>query len=225
MENKIEFLDKIKNMLKIRKEDFIAWKVASETCDPFKVLIATLLSQNTTDKNALKAYQRLEEKIGVKPEKLASTSIEEISDAIKVAGLYKAKARAIREIARIILEKYQGDLRNILNLENAREKLLSLPRVGEKTADVLLLMLAGKETIPVDTHIRRVSLRLGIASGKDYSSIQKSLMEYFRGEDFLEVHLYLIALGRTYCKSRRPLCEKCPLINECKYYLSKRHNG
>ena len=213
----IKIVDKIREKIKIKEEDFVVWKVAKETNDPFKILIATLLSQNTTDKNALKAFWRLEEEIGVEPEKLAFASIKKIGKAIKIAGLHRIKAEAIKELSQIILKEYQGDLWRLLKSENSREKLLSLPRVGNKTADVLLLMLIGRNVIPVDTHIRRIALRLGVSNQNSYTSIQRGLMKFFKDENMLELHLCLIALGKTYCKPRKPKCNECPLADICKY--------
>lgn len=88
--------------------------------------------------------------------------------------------------------------------------------VGPKTADVVLLFSANKPTIPVDTHVNRVSKRLGLAPAKgDYEDIRLSLQSIFNPEDYLSVHLLLITLGRKYCKARRPLCQKCPVNKYC----------
>jgi len=195
--------------MEIRKEDFTA--LASK--DPFEILIATILSQNTNDRNSLAAFNELRNKIGINPDSLSRAEEEEIADAIRIAGLYRTKARAIKEIAREIREKYGGDFRRILSLENPREELLKLPKVGEKTADVVLLFSGCMNTFPIDTHVRRVAKRLGLSSGS-YEEIRRDLMGLFKGK-CLEAHLLLIQLGRKHCKARKPLCNECPVRNLC----------
>jgi endonuclease-3 len=195
--------------MEIRKEDFTA--LASK--DPFEILIATILSQNTNDRNSLAAFNELRNKIGINPDSLSRAEEEEIADAIRIAGLYRTKARAIKEIAREIREKYGGDFRRILSLENPREELLKLPKVGEKTADVVLLFSGRMNTFPIDTHVRRVAKRLGLSSGS-YEEMRRDLMGLFKGK-CLEAHILLIQLGRKYCKARKPLCNECPVRNLC----------
>ena len=220
---KSSIIKAIKQTVDLKIEDFVAWKIAKDTNDPFKVLIATILSQNTTDKAAILAFYDLEKGIGVDPWKLKNTNLDKISKLIRVAGLHFTKAKAIRKLSEIVIEKFGGDIKRVLtkDLETARKELTALPRVGKKTADVLLLMLANKPVLPIDTHISRVALRLGISDRKDYDSVQLSLMEILENENLLEVHLYLIAFGRKICKARKPLCSKCPLNSVCKYYKSR----
>jgi len=101
-------------------------------------------------------------------------------------------------------------------LEEARKKLMEMQGIGPKTADVVLLFSANKPTIPVDTHVNRVSKRLGLAPANgDYEDVRLSLQSLFNSEDYLYVHLLLIAHGRKYCKARRPLCQKCPVNAYC----------
>lgn len=93
---------------------------------------------------------------------------------------------------------------------------MEMPGVGPKTADVVLLFSANKPTIPVDTHVNRVSKRLGLAPANgDYEEVRLSLQSFFNSKDYLSVHLLLISLGRKYCKARRPLCQKCPVNTYC----------
>ncbi|RLF15742.1 MAG: endonuclease III, partial [Thermoprotei archaeon] len=112
--------------------------------DPFQVLVITIISQNTNDKNTLRAYANLEAKGLVDPKSILEASEEELQEALKVAGLYRNKARKLKELASMVMEEYGGDLRRILDLplEEARAKLLALPGVGYKTADVVLLFCA-----------------------------------------------------------------------------------
>jgi len=102
-------------------------------------------------------------------------------------------------------------------LSEARKVLLSLPGIGPKTADILLLFCAGKPVLPVDTHVNRVSKRLGLVSldDKDYDSIRMKLEGLYAPEDYFAVHMLFIALGRKYCKALKPLCNLCPLNGLC----------
>lgn len=135
-----------------------------------------------------------------------------------MAGLYKGKARAIKQAAATILKKYHGTLQPVLSLphEEARKTLMEFPGVGPKTADVVLLFSANQPTIPVDTHVNRVAKRLGFAPPKgDYEAVRSALQSLYPPGDYLMVHLLLIAHGRQYCKALHPLCEECPINTYC----------
>ncbi|AEE93460.1 DNA-(apurinic or apyrimidinic site) lyase [Acidianus hospitalis W1] len=214
-----EIIERLRKTYKRDPKEYVAYDVWINFKDPFKVLIATLLSQNSTDKGTYKAFYTLEEKIGVTPDNLIKSSLEDIASCIRNIGIYRIKAERIKELAKIIKEKYNGDLNKILDKEpkEAREELLSLPGIGEKTADVVLLTCKGYPYFPVDTHIKRISQRLGIASGS-YEQISASLMRLFDPKDYLEAHHLLIAHGRNVCKAKNPLCEKCILNDCCEYY-------
>ena len=126
----------------------------------------------------------------------------------------RAKAKAIQTASKIILEKFGGNLNPILSLpiEEARKTLMEMPGVGPKTADVVLLFSANKPTIPVDTHVNRVSKRLGLAPAKgDYEAVRLSLQSLFQPKDYASVHLLLIAHGRKTCKAQKPQCQTCPV--------------
>jgi len=191
----------------------------------FETLIITILSQSTADVNTRRAFERLKERFDVKPEVLARARVEDIRDAIRSAGLYNMKAPRIKAIAKIIMEKYGGDLENVLRLplEEAREKLLELPGVGGKTADILLNFIGGYEVFPIDTHIMRVSKRLGLVREKaGYEEAREKLEEAIPGVDRRRVHFLLIQFGREICKAIRPRCEICPLTRLCEYYKGSR---
>lgn len=204
-------------------DDFAALKAYCEFRDPFQVLIMTILTQNTSDRNAIKAFNALKSKFKIKPEVLASASLDEIADAIKFSGMQHRRSRVIRAVSKFILDRLNGDLRSVfkLPLRDARNLLISMPGIGRKTADVILLMVGGMPTFPVDRHVERVSKRLGLVSmDADYEEIRSTLMSIFRPEDYLEAHLLLITLGRKYCRARKPLCSNCPVKKFCDYFLS-----
>jgi endonuclease-3 len=192
------------------------WALSKRT--PFETLIVTIISQNTAGKNTAKAFERLSKKFKITPEALAKADEKEIEDALRVAGLFRNKAKTIRKVSQIVLEQFDGSLDFVYStpFEEARRTLLTLPGVGPKTADVILLFTAGKPTIPVDTHVNRVSKRLGLApASADYEGVRMALQSLYVPENFLAVHLLLIALGRKYCKALKPICRSCPVNSLC----------
>ncbi|RLI43507.1 endonuclease III [Candidatus Bathyarchaeota archaeon] len=210
--------ERAEKILRTLRKTFKLPKWISSEREPFKTLITTIISQNTADINTARAFEKLSKRFEIKPEVLANAEIRQLEECLKVAGLYKTKAKTIRKISRVILEKFHGDLKSVLSLpfEEARESLMQLPGVGPKTADVVLLFCAEKPTIPVDTHVNRVSKKLGLAPANgDYETIRKSLQSLYNPEDYLAVHLLLISLGRKYCRARKPLCKQCPVNSLC----------
>jgi endonuclease-3 len=192
-------------------------KIASHG-DPFQTLVTTIISQNTADVNTRRAYENLSARFEITPKALADAPKSQIEACIRVGGLYQSKAKTIQAASRTILEKFQGTMQPILSmpLEEARRALLEIPGVGPKTADVVLLFSADRPTIPVDTHVNRVSRRLGLAlADGGYEMVRLSLQSLFEPKDYLAVHLLLIALGRKYCRAQRPLCAKCPVNVYC----------
>jgi endonuclease-3 len=184
----------------------------------FRTLIRTILSQNTNFRNEDRAFKELDRKIGVNPISLANSKLEDVINSIKSAGLYRNKAPRIIEISKIVSDKYHGDFSHILEkrLADAREELMTLPGVGPKTADVFLLFEGNKAVIPVDTHILRISKRLGIARKKaGYEEVRRALEGVFKIKDYLDAHLLLIQLGREICTARKARCNICPLNDIC----------
>lgn len=186
--------------------------------DPFKTLIATIISQNTSNRNTQRAFENLSKKFEINPETLAKAQIDQIEERLRVGGLYKNKAKTIKKVSQSIVEKFNGSLSSVLNLpfESARKALMQLPGVGPKTADVVLLFCANQPTIPVDTHVDRVSKRLGLApSNGNYEAVRASLQTLYLPQDYFKVHVMLIAHGRRYCRARNPLCTECPINIYC----------
>ena len=185
---------------------------------PFETLIATIISQNTADINTKRAFENLSKQFEVTPEMLASAEIVKLEACLCVAGLYKSKAKAIKSVSKVIVERFHGSLDPVLSLplDEARKTLLELQGVGPKTADVVLLFSARKPNVPVDTHVNRVSKRLGFAPlDSNYEAVRLNLQEVFEPNDYLALHLLLISFGRTYCKARKPLCDICPVNSYC----------
>jgi endonuclease-3 len=205
-------------ILQILRKTFTMPEWTTSNRDPFKTLIVTIISQNTAGRNTAKAFENLSKRFEITSEALANAEISQIEECLKVAGLYRSKAKAIKQTSKIILEKFHGNLKPILSLpfEEARKTLLQLKGVGPKTADVVLLFCSEKPTIPVDTHVNRVAKRLGLAPANgDYETIRKRLQSLYNLKDYLAVHVLLILLGRKYCRARNPLCKQCPVNTLC----------
>lgn len=181
----------------------------------YELLIATMLSAQTTDKRVnmvtsilFKKYPSLEA--------LRKANIDDIIKIIKPIGTFNKKALNIIKIASALESK--DDV-----VPNDRKFLESLPGVGRKTTNVVLSNLFQEQFIAVDTHVHRVSIRLGIAKKNDDVLVtEKKLYKYFKGCDFLRLHHQLVLFGRYFCKAKNPNCESCKLKNICKYYKDKK---
>jgi len=186
--------------------------------DPFKVLVRTIINQSTAEANTKRAYQNLSRKFTINPVALAEANVAEIEDALRVAGLYRNKAKVLKRVAELVLERFNGSLSFVhtSSIEDARKELMSLPGVGPKTADVVLLFSAQRSTLPVDTHVNRVSKRLKLASSSgDYETVRESLQKLYPAEEYFHVHMLFIALGRKYCKALKPIHSMCPIRELC----------
>ncbi|MCL2289031.1 MAG: endonuclease III [Candidatus Bathyarchaeota archaeon] len=208
----------VEEMLKILKQTVAVPNLVKVKSDPFGTLIITIISQNTADKNTATAFTRLKQRFQITPKILAEADHSQIEECIKPAGLSKNKTCTIQTASKIIHENYGGSLNTILVLpfEEARKVLISIPGVGPKTADVVLLFSAQRPTIPVDTHVYRVSKRLGIAPKiGGYEAVRLSLQRVFAEDDYLFAHQLLIGHGRQFCKANKPLCDSCPISGYC----------
>jgi endonuclease-3 len=184
----------------------------------YETLIQTILSQNTNDRNSEEAMRRLRKRYKINPRTLAKAPVGDLIRCIKPAGLYRSKAPRIKEASRIIEVRYGGRLTTVLDqpYEEAKEELMNLPGVGPKTADILLAFVAKNPVIPVDTHIARVSRRLGIArSNANYENVRSSLEALIPPRKRVRLHLSIIAFGREICRAPRPKCAICPVRRSC----------
>ena len=199
-------------------------KKARKTRTLFELLVATILSQNTNSRNSSRAFRNLLKRKLIHPKSIIEASMDEIRDSIKVAGLYNRKSIKLKELAQIFMEKdIEGELKQLLkeDVNRARGYLLNLPAIGRKTADIVLLFHYGKPVMPVDTHIARISKRLGFVPSKaDYEEIRKVLEEALEHDEekLLTMHLALISFGRKICSARNPKCKMCPVKTYCGHY-------
>ncbi|UCE34670.1 MAG: endonuclease III [Deltaproteobacteria bacterium] len=195
---------------------------------PFERLVSTILSQNTSREATVQGFENLRKRFQVVPAVLADAEVEEIKDCIKPSGLYNIKAPRIKQLARIILEEYGGDLNYFANLplDVARERLLQIPGVGYKTADVFLSIVCGRESFAVDTHIARIAKRWQmVADNAGYEHIRLAYEAVIPPEKRQAAHLCLIEFGRQICRARRPRCDMCPVYGECEWAAKSEHKG
>jgi endonuclease-3 len=189
--------------------------------DPFKNLILTVLSQNTSEVNCIRAYKGLSARFEVKPEILACAEEAEIREAIRSGGLYNVKAKRIKEISKAVLEKFGGNLTSILSLpkEEARTKFMELPGIGPKTADVLLASRHGYgQVFVVDTHMDRIAKRLGLVKpDANYEEIQAALKNFIPWDRGERVGGLFWLLAKYTCRAQNPRCHECPLVDICDY--------
>jgi endonuclease-3 len=210
--------ERAQKILQILSKEFGVPEISSSRSDPFQALVKTVLSQATNDRNRDRAYANLAKKYKIDPKALANADVKELEETIRVGGLYRNKARKIKELSKTVCTQFHGSLDFIFSepLEKSRELLMGIPGVGPKTADVVLLFVAEKPTVPVDTHVKRVSKRLGLAPLKaSYEGIRRSLESLYQSRDYLAIHLLLISLGRKFCRARNPVHKLCPVNALC----------
>jgi len=215
---KDEEAHRAQEILRILRAHFPVPQLSDIVSDPFKDLVRTIISQSTAEANTTRAYENLSRRLPMTAKALAEADVSEIEEALKVAGLYRNKSKVIRHVSSLILERFDGSLDFVYStpLDEAREKLVSLPGVGPKTADIVLLFSAKKPTLPVDTHVNRVSKRLGLVPSKaDYEKTRRGLQALYQPGEYFDVHMLLIALGRRYCKATKPLHAGCPVRKWC----------
>ncbi|MBM7654888.1 endonuclease III [Neobacillus cucumis] len=178
--------------------------------NPFELVIAVSLSAQCTDALVNKVTKSLFEKYKT-PEDYLKVSLEELQNDIRSIGLYRNKAKNIQSLCRLVLDEYNGEL------PMDRDELTKLPGVGRKTANVVVSVAFNIPAIAVDTHVERVSKRLGICRWKDsVLEVEKTLMKKVSKEEWSLTHHRLIFFGRYHCKAQNPQCPSCPLLELCR---------
>lgn len=175
----------------------------------YQLLIAVVLSAQTTDKSVNKISAKLFEAYP-DPKALASAEQDEVIEIIKTIGMYKTKSKNIIALAKELTERFQG------SVPDNYDDLISLPGVGRKTANVVLSVGFGQQRIAVDTHVFRVTNRIGIVKEKDVLKTELALMETLPQERWSEAHHSLIFHGRNCCSARNPRCEECIITDICR---------
>ncbi|MEJ5244759.1 MAG: endonuclease III [Bacteroidota bacterium] len=204
-------------ILDILSNEYPNVKIQLNFSNPFELLIATILSAQCTDERVNKVTPPLFEKYK-KPEDYVNVPIEKLEKEIFSTGYYKAKAKHIKEMSEMILKQYNGEVPSQL------EELIKLPGVGRKTANVVLGHCYNVPAIVVDTHVIKISNRLGFVSTKNAEIIERKLMELIPKEKWVIFTHYFISHGRKVCMARNPKCNECVISQHCKYYLENIKN-
>lgn len=182
-----------------------------ENKDPYKVLIRTILSQRTRDENTDQATDNLFSKYKDIYE-IADAPVEDIEQLVKCAGFYRVKAGRIKEVSRILIDQFGGKVP-----DNMKE-LLELPGVGRKTANCVLVYAFDLPAIPVDTHVHRISNKLGLVDTKTPEETEVELSKIIPRDLWILVNDLMVQFGQTICKPLGSKCEICPLTDLCRYY-------
>jgi endonuclease III len=193
-------------------------KIVARTEDPFVVLISTILSQRTRDEMTEKASLQLFAKYPT-VRALARAPLKSIVALIRPVGFYRTKAAQIRKVSHVLLDRFGG------RVPDTYEELLELPQVGPKTANCVLVYGYGEPRIPVDTHVHRVSNRLGLVTEKTPDGTEAALMRLVPKELWLHVNELFIRFGKEICRPIGPRCNDCSFRSFCRYYrtvVSKR---
>jgi endonuclease-3 len=181
-----------------------------EFTTPFELLVAVILSAQSTDAGVNKATRELF-RVANTPQKIAAMGAEKLEGYIKSLGFFRMKAKNVVETSRILAERYGGQV------PRSREDLEALPGVGRKTANVVLNVAFGEPTLAVDTHVFRVSNRTGLAPGKTPEEVEEKLLKVVPKEFMHDAHHWLILHGRYVCVARKPKCWECAVIQYCAF--------
>ncbi len=185
-------------------------KTELEYRTPFELLISVMLSAQATDISVNAATRHLYP-VANTPEAILDLGEEKLTEYIQRIGLYKTKAKHVIQTCRILVEQHDGAV------PQTREALEALPGVGRKTANVVLNTAFGQPTMAVDTHIFRISNRIGLAPGKNVLEVEKKLLKVIPKEFMLDAHHWMILHGRYICRARTPKCAECLIFDLCEY--------
>jgi len=191
-------------------QEFPEPRIELNFSNPLELLIATILSAQCTDKKVNEVTSKLFKKYR-SVEDYAKASIEQLTEDIKGVTFAAQKAKQIIKACKLLLDKHKG------SVPDTMEALTELPGVGRKTASVVLGSAFGIPAIAVDTHVLRVSNRLGIVTSDKPEEVEEALKRFFNKEDWIAVNLAMILHGRYICKAKKPLCDNCLLYNECQW--------
>lgn len=202
--------NRIDKIHKILKKTYPDVKTQLRYRNPFELLVATILSAQCTDKQVNSVTKDLFSRLQT-PADFAKAPLEMIEGLVRPTGYFRNKAKNIKNCARMIVTEYNAKIPDKL------EEMVKLPGVGRKTANVVLGAAFGTPGIVVDTHVGRISQRLGLTANKDPVKIEFDLMKIIPQKEWSDFSLQLIFFGRAICKARKPACTTCPLNDLCDY--------
>ncbi|HNR14249.1 MAG TPA: endonuclease III [Thermodesulfobacteriota bacterium] len=207
--------EKVKRIMPLLKKMHPHARCELDFTTPLQLLVATILSAQCTDKRVNEVTKSLFRKYPTARD-YAETALGELEEDIRSTGFFRNKAKAIQECGRMIVARFHGSVPSTL------EELITLPGIGRKSANVILGNAFGVPGITVDTHVFRVSRRLGLSQGKDAIRVESDLMEIVPQPLWTEFSHLLVFHGRYLCTARKPLCAQCLLTKECDYYQDQR---
>lgn len=178
--------------------------------NPFTLLVAVVLSAQATDKSVNLATRQLFE-IADTPQKMAALGEENLIPYIRSIGLYKNKSAHIIALSKMLIEKFDGQV------PDTREKLMTLPGVGRKTANVVLNVVFHQPTMPVDTHLLRIAPKIGLAEGSTPEQVENSLLQRIPSQYGQNAHHWILLHGRYVCTAKNPKCNECIISDLCKH--------
>ncbi len=201
-------------VIRILEKRYPDAKAELDHTNPFELLIATILSAQCTDVRVNKVTADLFKELK-SPEDYIFLGQEELGKRIKSCGFYNSKSKSIIGACEMLIDKFGGRVPETI------EELMELPGVGRKTANVVASNSFGVDAIAVDTHVFRVSNRIGLAKSDDVLEVEKQLMRMIDKDMWTKAHHIIIFHGRRTCKARNPLCGECPITEYCNYYKRK----
>lgn len=202
--------DRVRKILKILSKTYPDVKTALRHRSPLQLLVATILSAQCTDKQVNQVTPALFKKLRTAGD-FADVPLADLEEMIRPTGFYKNKAKSIKSCCKALVERYGGKVPK--NIEN----LVKLPGIGRKTANVILGSAFGIPGIVVDTHVKRLSQRIGLTQEHDPVKIEFDLMPQIPKKDWISFSHQMIWHGRTLCHARNPKCPECPLLDLCDY--------
>lgn len=206
-----------KNFIEILEKTYPDATCSLDFKTPFQITVAVMLSAQCTDERVNKTTPALFERCKT-IEDFANIDIHELEQIIHPCGFYKNKAKNIKECAKKVIENFNGEVPHTM------EELLTLPGVGRKSANVILLEAFGiAEGIAVDTHAKRISNRIGLSSESDPEKIEQDLLKIFPKESLKDINHLFVWHGRNTCDSRKPHCDKCSVSQYCNFYKKNNH--
>lgn len=206
--------EEVKEVLNILNKEYPDAQCELNHNSPYELLVATILSAQCTDVRVNQVTSELFDYYNT-PAKIIEMGIERLEDYIKPCGFYRNKAKNIMGASLMILNQYNGEVPDTV------KELMKLPGVGKKTANVVASTCFGVQAIAVDTHVFRLSNRIGIVNEKNVEDTEKSLQKKIEKNMWTKAHHLLIFHGRRTCKARKPLCEQCVINFYCKYYYTE----
>jgi endonuclease III len=211
MGNIIEKMEKVLYDKKPYRFTALKQLQAEESGDPFKILIGTILSSRSRDENTTKVVKKLFKRFRNAKE-LAEGNMEEVKQIIHSIGFYNVKAKRVIEVSQLIVKKFNGKVPNCI------EKLLELPGVGRKTANCVLVYGFNKPAIPVDTHVHRISNRMGLVNTKTPEKTEAELSNIIDRKHWIKLNNTFVMYGQNICLPVTPNCKLCKLKKMCKFY-------